>query len=65
MTAVDRLRVPAVLATAALWGFGFGGIPTAMPTWGAHTEPARLEQVGGLIVTVAIVTDGIRRRLST
>ena len=37
---------------AALWGFGFGGIPTAVLSWGARTEPTRLEQIGGLIVTV-------------
>ncbi|MET9558325.1 MFS transporter [Streptomyces sp. NPDC006645] len=37
---------------AALWGFGFGGVPTTAQTWGARTEPTRLEQVGGLIVTV-------------
>ncbi|HXD61797.1 MAG TPA: MFS transporter [Lacisediminihabitans sp.] len=37
---------------AALWGFGFGGVPTAVLTWGARTEPDRLEQIGGLIVTV-------------
>lgn len=36
----------------ALWGFGFGGVPTTAQTWGARTEPTRLEQVGGLIVTV-------------
>ena len=37
---------------AALWGFGFGGVPTAVLAWGARTEPTRLEQIGGLIVTV-------------
>ncbi|MCQ1950407.1 MFS transporter [Arthrobacter sp. zg-Y859] len=37
---------------AALWGFGFGGIPTAVLSWGARTVPTRLEQIGGLIVTV-------------
>jgi predicted MFS family arabinose efflux permease len=39
-------------AAAALWGFGFGGVPTAVLSWGAKTEPDRLEQIGGLIVTV-------------
>lgn len=34
-----------------LWGFGFGGVPTAVLTWGAKTGPIRLEQIGGLIVT--------------
>ncbi|MBT2498555.1 MFS transporter [Agromyces sp. ISL-38] len=37
---------------AALWGFGFGGVPTAVLTWGAKIEPTRLEQIGGLIITV-------------
>jgi DHA1 family purine ribonucleoside efflux pump-like MFS transporter len=47
---------------AALWGFGFGGVPTAVLTWGARTEPTRLEQIGGLIVTVcniAVATGAI------
>jgi predicted MFS family arabinose efflux permease len=39
-------------AAAALWGFGFGGVPTAVLSWGARTEPEHLEQIGGLIVTV-------------
>jgi DHA1 family purine ribonucleoside efflux pump-like MFS transporter len=34
-----------LFAAAALWGFGFGGIPTTVQTWGARTEPTRLEQV--------------------
>jgi predicted MFS family arabinose efflux permease len=36
---------------AAVWGFGFGGVPTSVLTWGARTAPDRLEQIGGLIVT--------------
>ncbi|MER6441903.1 MFS transporter [Streptomyces sp. NPDC001185] len=38
--------------TSALWGFGFGGVPTLAQTWAARTEPTQLEQVGGLIVSV-------------
>jgi len=45
--------VPGLIASAALWGLGFGGVPTAVLAWGARTEPARLEQVGGLLVTVS------------
>jgi predicted MFS family arabinose efflux permease len=41
-----------LFVAAALWGFGFGGVPTTVLSWGARTEPARLEQVGGVIVTV-------------
>ncbi|NDK33115.1 MFS transporter [Nesterenkonia haasae] len=36
----------------ALWGFGFGGVPTSLQTWGARTEPTRLEQIGGLLVVM-------------
>ncbi|GAA1756448.1 MFS transporter [Agromyces humatus] len=36
-----------------LWGFGFGGIPTTALSWGARVEPKRLEQIGGVIVTMA------------
>lgn len=38
--------------TIVLWGFGFGGVPTTVLSWGARTQPARLEQIGGVIVTV-------------
>jgi DHA1 family purine ribonucleoside efflux pump-like MFS transporter len=38
--------------TAALWSFGFGGVPTTFLSWGARVEPTRLEQIGGVIVTV-------------
>jgi predicted MFS family arabinose efflux permease len=44
--------VVGLFVAAALWGFGFGGVPTSVLTWGARTEPTRLEQIGGLIVTV-------------
>jgi predicted MFS family arabinose efflux permease len=40
---------------AGLWGFGFGGVPTTVLSWGARTQPTRLEQIGGLIVTVCNV----------
>jgi DHA1 family purine ribonucleoside efflux pump-like MFS transporter len=42
-----------LFTAVALWGFGFGGVPTTVLSWGARTEPGRLEQIGGLIVTVA------------
>ncbi|MEU0790074.1 MFS transporter [Amycolatopsis sp. NPDC005961] len=41
-----------LFAAAAVWGFGFGGVPTTVLSWGARSEPARLEQMGGLIVMV-------------
>lgn len=37
------------------WGFGFGGVPTTMLSWGARTEPSRFEQIGGLIVTACSI----------
>ena len=37
---------------AAVWGLAFGGVPTTILSWGARTEPTRLEQIGGVIVTV-------------
>jgi DHA1 family purine ribonucleoside efflux pump-like MFS transporter len=37
---------------AVIWGFGFGGVPTTVLSWGARTQPERLEQIGGVIVTV-------------
>jgi DHA1 family purine ribonucleoside efflux pump-like MFS transporter len=42
----------ALFVAAAVWGFGFGGVPTTVLSWGARSEPARLEQIGGLIVMV-------------
>jgi DHA1 family purine ribonucleoside efflux pump-like MFS transporter len=47
-----------LFSAAVLWGIGFGGTPTAVLTWGARTEPTRLEQVGGLIVTVVQLAIG-------
>jgi predicted MFS family arabinose efflux permease len=44
-----------LFTAAALWGFGFGGVPTTVLSWGARAEPVRLEQIGGLIVTVCNV----------
>ncbi|WP_174536064.1 MFS transporter [Micromonospora chalcea] len=41
-----------LVLAVALWGFGFGGVPTTVLTWGAHTEPDRIEQVSGVIVSV-------------
>jgi predicted MFS family arabinose efflux permease len=39
----------------ALWGLGFGGVPTTVLSWGARTQPTRLEQVGGVLVAVCNV----------
>lgn len=41
-----------LFVAAAVWGAGFGGVPTTVLTWGARVEPTRLEQIGGLVVTV-------------
>ena len=37
-----------LFAAAALWGAGFGALPTVISTWLARAEPSRLESVGGL-----------------
>lgn len=37
-----------LFATAALWGAGFGALPTVISTWLARAEPSRLESIGGL-----------------
>ncbi|MEX5271890.1 MFS transporter [Kocuria sabuli] len=37
-----------LFAVAALWGAGFGALPTVISTWLARAEPSRLESVGGL-----------------
>ncbi|MCS5731567.1 MFS transporter [Herbiconiux moechotypicola] len=39
-----------VVAGVALWGLGFGAVPTTLMTWMARVEPTRLESVGGLQV---------------
>lgn len=51
--------VVGLFAAAALWGFGFGGVPTSVLTWGARVQPDRLEQIGGLIVTVCNIAIGV------
>jgi predicted MFS family arabinose efflux permease len=51
-----------MFAGFAVWGFGFGGVPTVVQTWSARTEPEKLEQVGGLVVTtfqISIATGAI------
>lgn len=51
--------VGGVSVAAVLWGFGFGGVPTTVLSWGARTEPAHLEQIGGVIVTVCNIAIAI------
>ena len=54
--------VVGLFSAAALWGLGFGGVPTTVLSWGSRVEPGRLEQIGGLIVTVcniAIATGAV------
>jgi predicted MFS family arabinose efflux permease len=41
-----------LFVAVVVWGFGFGGVPTTVLSWGARSQPARLEQIGGLIVMV-------------
>ncbi|MFG1602650.1 MFS transporter [Actinoplanes sp. NPDC049265] len=49
---VTGRSVTGLFIAAVIWGFGFGGVPTTVLSWGARTEPDRLEQIGGVIVTV-------------
>jgi predicted MFS family arabinose efflux permease len=37
-----------IITAVAVWGFGFGAVPTTLTTWMARVEPGRLESVGGL-----------------
>ncbi|GLK19061.1 MFS transporter [Herbiconiux flava] len=39
---------PGLIAAVAVWGLGFGAVPTTLTTWMARAEPTRLESVGGL-----------------
>ena len=41
-----------VFAAVAVWGLGFGTVPTAFQTWIARTEPDRLESASGLMIAV-------------
>ena len=51
-----------LFTAAAVWGLGFGGVPTTVLTWGARTEPARLEQLGGIAALGgAVVLPSLRR----
>lgn len=51
--------IAGLFLAAALWGLGFGGVPTTVLSWGARVEPARLEQIGGVIVTVCNIAIAI------
>jgi DHA1 family purine ribonucleoside efflux pump-like MFS transporter len=42
--------VVGVFIATALWGVGFGGIPTMSQTWISRAEPNRIEAAGGLFV---------------
>lgn len=39
-----------VFVAVALWGAGFGAVPTASQTWISKAEPKRVEAAGGLVV---------------
>ena len=41
-----------IFIAVALWGAGFGALPTVIGTWLARAEPDRLESVGGLQTAV-------------
>jgi predicted MFS family arabinose efflux permease len=56
---VTGAALTGLFAATALWGFGFGGVPTTVLSWGARTQPTHLEQIGGVIVTVCNVAIAI------
>ena len=39
-----------VFVAVALWGVGFGAVPTTSQTWISRAEPHRVEAAGGLVV---------------
>jgi predicted MFS family arabinose efflux permease len=39
-----------VFVAVALWGVGFGAVPTTSQTWISRAEPTRVEAAGGLVV---------------
>jgi predicted MFS family arabinose efflux permease len=39
-----------VFVAVALWGLGFGAVPTTSQTWISRAEPDRVEAAGGLVV---------------
>jgi predicted MFS family arabinose efflux permease len=39
-----------VFVAVALWGIGFGAVPTTSQTWISRAEPDRVEAAGGLVV---------------
>lgn len=48
--ALDGTALPVALVAVALWGLGFGAVPTMIQTWLARVAPDRLESGGGLTV---------------
>lgn len=47
---ISTASVALVFVAAALWGIGFGGVPTMSQTWISRAEPNRIEAAGGLFV---------------
>lgn len=48
--ALAGTSLPVALVAVALWGLGFGAVPTMVQTWLARVAPDRLESGGGLTV---------------
>jgi DHA1 family purine ribonucleoside efflux pump-like MFS transporter len=48
--AADTGSARLVFAAVAIWGVGFGAIPTGLQTWIARIEPERLESASGLMI---------------
>ncbi len=48
--ALSAGSVVLVFVAVALWGVGFGAVPTTSQTWISRAEPNRVEAAGGLVV---------------
>jgi len=51
LLALDGAQVLVAGVAVAVWGLGFGAVPTLVQTWTARAAPDRLESASGLIVT--------------
>jgi DHA1 family purine ribonucleoside efflux pump-like MFS transporter len=51
LLALDGGRAVVAVVAIAIWGLGFGAVPTTVQTWTARMAPDRLESASGLVVT--------------
>ncbi|WP_214403659.1 MFS transporter [Pseudonocardia lacus] len=51
LLALDGVQALIAGVAVAIWGLGFGAVPTMVQTWTARMAPDRLESASGLVVT--------------